>query len=103
MAIATVIQVQPREGRYEEALKLLAEAKEIVERQGGRVRVRSTVIGGEPNRIAFISEVDDWARFGELRAKLEADPALLALQAKQRSDPVADITQTLVVQDVPLP
>jgi hypothetical protein len=103
MAIATVIQLQPRPGRYDETLKLLVDGKAIVERLGGRVRVRSTVIGGEPNRIAFISEVDDWARFGELRAKLESDPELLALQARQRNDPVADITQTVVLQDVPLP
>jgi hypothetical protein len=103
MAIATVIQVQAREGRYDETLKLLRDAKAIIERLGGRVRVRSTVIGGEPNRIAFISEVDDWARFGELRAKSESDPELQALQAKQRSKPVADITQTLILQDVPLP
>jgi hypothetical protein len=94
MAIASVIQLQARPGRYNETLELCAK---------GKVRVRSTVIGGEPNRIAFISEVDDWARFGELRAKLESDPELQALQAQQRSDPDADITQTVVVQDVPLP
>jgi hypothetical protein len=103
MAIATVIQLQPRPGRYDETLKLLIDGKAIVERLGGRVRVRNAVIGGEPNQIAFISEVDDWARFGELRAKLETDSELLALQAKQRADPVADITRTVVVQDLPLP
>ena len=103
MAIATVVQLQPHPGRYDETLKLLIDAKGIIERLGGQVRVRSAVIGGEPNRIAFISEVGDWAKFGELRAKLESDQELLALQAKQRSDPVADITQTVVLQDLPLP
>ena len=102
MAIATVVQLQPRPGRYDETLKLLTDAKRIIERLGARVRVRSTVIGGEPNRISFISEVDDWVRFGELRAKIQSDSELQALQAKQRTDPSTDIFQTVVVEDLPL-
>ena len=103
MAIANVVQIQPRLDRFEEFLSRVGEFKKVIERLGARVRVRTTVAGGAPNSVAFISEVDDWATYGDFSAKLEADAEYQRLLARERTDPVAEITGVVLVQDVPLP
>ncbi len=103
MAISRIVSFRPRPDRYVECLGRVVEYKKLVERLGGRVRVFRAEDGGEPGTMAFIAEVDDWARFGELNAKLESDPEFQRLQALDLSDPVFDILQQSTVSEVPLP
>ena len=53
--------------------------------------------------MAFISEVDDWPRFGELNAKLEADSEYQRLQALDLSYPVFDLLGQSTASELPLP
>ncbi len=74
-----------------------------IHRRFADLRVFRAEDGGEPGTAAFITEVDDWSRFGELLAKLESDPEFQRLQALDRSDPVFDILQQSTVSELPLP
>ena len=103
MAISRIYGFRPRPEKYDQCLGRVVEYKKLFERLGGRVRVFSAEDGGEPGSMIFVSEVDDWARFGELNAKLESDPEFQRLQALDRSDPVFDILQQSTVSEVSLP
>ncbi len=103
MAVARIVTFRPRPERYDECLGRVAEYKKIIERMGGRVRVWRAEDGGEPDAAAFVTEVDDWVRFGELLTKLESDTEFQRLQAKDRSDAVADILQQSTVSALPIP
>ncbi len=103
MAISRIYRFRPLPDRYDRCLQRVVEYKKLFERLEGRVRVFRAEDGGEPGAMAFISEVDDWPRFGELNAKLEADPEFQRLQALDLSDPVFDILQVSTVSELPLP
>ncbi len=103
MAISWIVQFRPHPDRYDDCLGRVVEYKKSIERLEGRVRVFRTEDGGEPGTMAAVIEVDDWPRFGELRAKLEADSEFQRLQALDRSDPVDDILGQSTVSEVPLP
>ena len=103
MAVARIVSFRPRLERYDECLGRIVEYKKVIERIGGRVRVWRAEDGGEPGTAAFVTEVDDWVRFGELTTKLESDTEFQRLQAKDRSDPVADVLQQSTISGLPLP
>ena len=103
MAISWIVTFRPRPDRYDACLARVVEYKKCIERLEGRMRVFRTEEGGEPGTLAAVTEVDDWARFGELRVKLESDAEFQRLQALDRSDPVDDILQQSTVSEVPLP
>ncbi len=103
MAISRIYAFRPRPNRFDDCAGRVVEYKKLFERLGSRVRVFRAEDGGEPGSMAFVSEVDDWPRFGELNAKLESDPENQRLQALDLSDPVFDILQVSTVSEVPLP
>ncbi len=103
MAISRIVSFRPRPDRFDACTGRIVEYKKLVERLQGRVRVFRAEDGGEPGTMAFVIEVDDWPRFGELNAKVEADSDFQRLQALDRSDPVFDILQQNTVSEVPLP
>ena len=103
MTISRIVSFRPRPDRYDECLGRVVEYKKLVERLGGRVRVFRAEDGGEPGTAAFVIEVDDWPRFGELNAKVESDSEYQRLQALDLSDPVSDILQISTVSELPLP
>ncbi len=103
MSISEIVSFRPRPDRYDECLGRLVEYKKLIEGLEGRVRVFRAEHGGEPGTAAFIIEVDDWPRFGELIAKLESDPEFQRLQALDLSDPVFDVLQISTVSELPLP
>ena len=103
MAISRIVSFRPLPDRFDACTGRLVEYKKLVERLEGRVRVFRAEDGGEPGTLATVIEVDDWARFGELNAKLESDPEFQRLQALDRSDPVFGILQQSTVSELPLP
>ncbi len=103
MAILRIVSFRPRPDRYDECMGRVVEYKKLIERLEGRMRVFRAEDGGEPGTLATVIEVDDWARFGELNAKLESDPESQRLQALYRSDPVFDILQRSTVSELTLP
>ena len=103
MSISRIVSFRPRPDRFDECLGRIVEYKKLVERLEGRVRVFRAEDGGELGTMAFVIEVDDWPRFGELNAKVEADSEFQRLQALDRSDPVFDLLQQSTVSEVPLP
>ncbi len=103
MAISRIVSFRPRPDRYAECLGRVVEYKKLIERLEGRVRVFRAEDGGEPGTVAFVIEVDDWPRFGELTAKVEADSEFQRLQALDLSDPVSDILPQSTVSELPLP
>ncbi len=103
MAILRIYRFRPRPERYDQCLRRVVEYKKLIERLDGRVRVYRAEDGGEPGTMAAVIEADDWPRFGELNAKLEADSEYQRLQALELSDPVYDILQQSTVSELPLP
>ncbi len=103
MAILRIVSFRPRPERYDHCMGRVVEFKKIFERLEGRVRVYRAEDGGEPGSMAFVIEVDDWPRFGELNAKVEAESEYQRLQALEQSDPVYDILQVSTVSELPLP
>ncbi len=103
MAVARITQFRPHLDKYDKCLARVADYKKLVEKHGARVRVWVAQDSALPGTAAFVSEVDDWPRFGEITAKIFADPQYQRLQALDRSDPVADILQVSTMTELPLP
>ncbi len=103
MAILRIVSFRPHPDRFDDCSGRVVEYKKIFERVEARVRVFRAEDGGEPGSMAFVIEVDDWPRFGELNAKVEAESEYQRLQALEQSDPVYDILQVSTVSELPLP
>ena len=104
MAIANMNVWKPRPGRLQDFMAVVAKAKRIHERLGGRVRVWNAQFGGEPFTTGYVIEHTDWKKFGEFSAKLETDGDWLALVAEwtgQRDVP-ADLIQSGVFVEAPV-
>jgi hypothetical protein len=105
MAIVPAFTWKVNPGRRREFRGEIASAKTIIERLGARVRVLDRQMGYNAPCILFIMESSDWKAFGELHAKMQTDPELLAFWSKAHVDnpnrpaEVADITLAI---DLPM-
>ncbi len=103
MAVIQVTVYRPLAGRYQEFLQRVAEGKKIIESQGARFRAIAQQSGPRPNSTAVVVEYDDLAQFAEVVAKLQSDSAFQALTARIQSDPTAEVLETSLNQDIPIP
>ena len=103
MAVIYVNVYRPIPPRMQEHLAQAAEGIKIIERVGARARFVQTVAGARPGTTAFVTEFDDMAQFAEVGAKLQVDAEWLAFVAKIASDPVAELIESNLSSDVPLP
>ena len=71
MAVGVFTQFQIVQGRRDEALKVLAEAKAVGEQDGAVVRVRQTVIGGEASgNVSYGALFEDGLKHAEFVEKM---------------------------------
>jgi hypothetical protein len=95
--------MKPLPNRLDEFIARLAETKKIFERNGAQVSFHRIVAGSEPEGVLFVSSVDDWARWAQCAAKLEADPEWQALDRKSADDPAAEMLSSGILQEFELP
>ncbi len=82
MSIARVVTARDVPHKLDAFIAGLGEVKKILEGHGSRVSFYNSVAGGTPNTVLIVSEVDDWATFGEVSAKVSADPGFRDIQRK---------------------
>jgi hypothetical protein len=95
--------MKPLPNRLDEFIARLAETKKIFERNGAQVSFHRIVAGSEPEGVLFVSSVDDWARWAQCAAKLEADREWQALDRKSADDPAAEMLSSGILQEFELP
>ena len=103
MSISRVITVRVLPGRLDDFINRLGEGKKIRESAGFNVTFYRTVAGPESRTVLIITTADDWAQFGEITAKLQADAAWQAFDRQLSNDPVAEELSTSIIQDFTLP
>ena len=103
MAIARVVTARCLPGKVDEFIAGLGEVKKILEGHGSRVSFYRGVAGGTPNTVLIVSEVDDWASFGEISAKVSADPSWQAIERRIVDDPSAEILSSEIIQQFEIP
>ena len=90
-AIISVATWRPLPGKIQEFMTVVAAAKKIHERLGGRVRVFTSQFGGVPSTVLYAIEVDSWNAFGAFGEKVSADKEWLALWAAGAASPTAEL------------
>ena len=103
MAIARVVTARCLPGKVDEFITGLGEVKKILEGHGSRVSFYRGVAGGTPNTVLIVSEVDDWASFGEISAKVSADASWQAIERRIVDDPSAEILSSEIIQQFEIP
>ncbi len=103
MAIARVVTARCLPGKVDQFIAGLGEVKKILEGHGTRVSFYRGVAGGIPNTVLIVSEVDDWASFGEVSAKVSADPGWQAIERRIVDDPSAEILSSEIIQQFDIP
>ncbi len=103
MAIARVVTARCLPGKLEVFIAGLGEVKKLIEGHGARVSLYRGVAGGTPNTVLIVSEVDDWASFGEVSAKVSADPGWQAIERRIVDDPSAEILSSEIIQQFDIP
>jgi hypothetical protein len=103
MAVIYANVYRPKPPRMQEHLAQAAEAIKLIEGVGARARFVQTIAGARPGTTAFVTEYDDLAQFADVSAKLQADSKWLAFVAKLTSDPTAELIESNLITDVPLP
>jgi hypothetical protein len=89
--------------RLDEFISRAAESKKIFERNGATVSFHRTIAGSEPQAVLVVSQVDDWAQWAQVAAKLEADADWAALDRKSADDPAVEILSQGILQEFELP
>lgn len=103
MSIVRVITARCLPGKLDVFVAGLAEVKKIIEGHGSSVRFYRDVAGGTPNTVRIVSEVDDWTAFGEISAKVSADPDFQAIQRRLVDDPAAEILSNEIIEQFEIP
>ena len=103
MPIARVVTVRCLPGKLDAFLAGLGEVKKIIEGHGANVSFYRGVAGGPPNTVRIISEVEDWPTFGEVGAKVSADPGWQAIERRLVDDPAAEILSSEIVERFEIP
>jgi hypothetical protein len=105
MAIAEVFTYSPRPGGSEQFLGLAKRADKILRALGATTRTLTSVAGGAaPNAFVYLVETPNWKAYGELSAKLEADPDWRKFLADVTSNdkPAVDLVSSAVYAEIPL-
>ncbi len=103
MSIVRVVTARAVPHKLDAFIAGLGEVKKILEGHGTRVNFYRSVAGGTPNTILIVSEVDDWASFGEVAAKVGADPGFQDIQRRNADDPFAEILSNDIIEQFELP
>ncbi len=103
MSIARVVNARCLPGKLDVFIAGLGEVKKIAEGNGARVSFYKGVAGGAPNSILIVSEVDDWAAFAEVSAKISADPGWQAIERRLVDDPAAEILSNEIIEQFEIP
>lgn len=83
MTVATVTGFQINPGRNQDFMSLVAEAKKIHERLGGKVRVwTATAAGPNTGNVTYVIEYANLAGYAAFSEKLQADKEWQAFAAK---------------------
>ena len=83
MAVVQAIQFRIVQGKAQEFMANVAEARKMQEAMGGRVRVwQGTFAGPNSGVVTYTIEHDDLAAFAAFSDKLQADSAWQAFTAK---------------------
>lgn len=89
-AVRTASRFRVTPGKNQEFQSQVAEAKGIISRLGGRVRVwQATIAGENTGQVAVVVEHDDIVAYANFQQKLTADAGWLALIAKVGANPTA--------------
>ncbi len=90
MAVGVFTQFQIVQGRRDEALKVLAEAKAVTEQDGAVVRVRQTVIGGETSgNVSYGALFEDGLKHAEFVEKMIERGSNPLMEMLNAADPPA--------------
>jgi hypothetical protein len=103
MAIARVVTARCLPGKLDAFIAGLGEVKKIIEGHGARASFYRGVAGGTPNAVLIVSEVDDWAAFAEVSAKVSADPGWQAIERRLVDDPSAEILSNEIIEQFEIP
>ncbi len=103
MSISRVVTLRVLPGRVDDFINRLGEGKKIRESHGFNVTFYRTVAGPESNAVLIITTADDWPKFAEITAKLQADSAWQAFDRLLTNDPVAEELSISILQDFTLP
>ena len=103
MAIGQASLMRPLPNRLDEFISRLGETKKLFEKHGAQVSFYRTVAGPEAGTVLVVSQVDDWGKWAECAAKLEADPEWEAFDRKAADDPVVELLSTGILQEFSLP
>lgn len=101
MAIAQVAVWRPLPGRFVDFMKVCQQARKIHERLGGQVRMWQTQMGSNANTLAYVIQHADGAGFGKFIDKLNGDGEWQQLVASFQADPLAEIEQSNLLQELP--
>ena len=83
MAVVQAIQFRIVQGKTQEFMANVAEARKMQEAMGGRVRVwQATIAGPNSGIVTYTIEHDDLAAFAAFAEKLQADSAWQAFASK---------------------
>ncbi len=105
MSVSVLSQFRANQGRGEEFLKIVGEAKSVNERLGAKVLVRRTVFGGELAGVITIGSLfeseESHAEYIE-RLQQEQDHPLLVMN-QSASPPATLLSRSMVVEITPKP
>ena len=105
MSVGVVSQFQPNQGRAQEFLKIVGDAKSVNERLGATVLVRRTVFGGELAGVITVGSLfesdESHAEYIEQLQKEQDHPLLIMSQSA--SPPATLLSRSMVVEITPKP
>ena len=102
MTVRAVTIFQPRDGKREEFLKELAQAKENLTRLGARFRAGEMVVGG-PNtgQMVVTLEFEDLAAYAAFMQTSNSDKQWLEFRVKaDRADGTRTLVSRTLIQDL---
>ncbi len=103
MAVVQAIQFRIHQGKNQEFMANVAEARKIQEGLGGRVRVwQATAAGTNTGLVTYTIEHDDLAAYAAFSDKLQADSAWQAFAAKTllSANPTGNILSAALANEI---
>ena len=82
MALYVTNTVRVKPGHAQEFVAYAAKVIPIYEKYGVKFLGTFGAVGGDANRVVFLVSVRDWAAYGDMLQKLQADTQFQALQAE---------------------
>ena len=82
MALYVTNTVRVKPGHAQEFVAYAAKVIPIYEKYGVKFLGTFGAVGGHANRVVFLVSVRDWAAYGDMLQKLQADTQFQALQAE---------------------